>query len=212
MSKITRRDFLKTAGVMTLAVAAAGVLAGCDGAEKPVAPETGNKALGDITKIGKMEFSVVKAVQQNNITTTLDDAGTGVKETLEKASLCVLMSVRNTADVEGEKGFDFNKVKLYVNGQKVTTNTREYTSIPKSVKEYYGEDVKSFKAATGMVELAPEKNATYYEFFAMLDKDVYGDLKDVNTVEVTYYDAADKTAVNYTIPTPLTVVKKVNGK
>ena len=31
MSNISRRDFLKTAGVMTLAVAAAGVLAGCEG-------------------------------------------------------------------------------------------------------------------------------------------------------------------------------------
>ena len=38
MSNISRRDFLKTAGVMTLAVAAAGVLAGCEGQSVP-APE-----------------------------------------------------------------------------------------------------------------------------------------------------------------------------
>ena len=38
MSNISRRDFLKTAGVMTLAVAAAGVLAGCEGNAAP-APE-----------------------------------------------------------------------------------------------------------------------------------------------------------------------------
>jgi len=38
MSNISRRDFLKTAGVMTLAVAAAGVLAGCEGNTAP-APE-----------------------------------------------------------------------------------------------------------------------------------------------------------------------------
>ena len=38
MSNISRRDFLKTAGVMTLAVAAAGVLAGCEG-NKPADPE-----------------------------------------------------------------------------------------------------------------------------------------------------------------------------
>ena len=39
MSNISRRDFLKTAGVMTLAVAAAGVLAGCEGnAAKPEVP------------------------------------------------------------------------------------------------------------------------------------------------------------------------------
>ena len=40
MSNISRRDFLKTAGVMTLAVAAAGVLAGCEGSTAP-APEAG---------------------------------------------------------------------------------------------------------------------------------------------------------------------------
>ena len=38
MSNISRRDFLKTAGVMTLAVAAAGVLAGCNTTSVP-APE-----------------------------------------------------------------------------------------------------------------------------------------------------------------------------
>ena len=53
MSNISRRDFLKTAGVMTLAVAAAGVLAGCEG-NKPVDPETpvvtGNSVtVGDYT-------------------------------------------------------------------------------------------------------------------------------------------------------------------
>ena len=43
MSNISRRDFLKTAGVMTLAVAAAGVLAGCEGnAAKPEVPEVTN--------------------------------------------------------------------------------------------------------------------------------------------------------------------------
>ena len=40
MSNISRRDFLKTAGVMTLAVAAAGVLAGCEGNTAP-APDAG---------------------------------------------------------------------------------------------------------------------------------------------------------------------------
>ena len=40
MSNISRRDFLKTAGVMTLAVAAAGVLAGCNTTSVP-APDAG---------------------------------------------------------------------------------------------------------------------------------------------------------------------------
>ena len=41
MSNISRRDFLKTAGVMTLAVAAAGVLAGCEGNANVPAPDAG---------------------------------------------------------------------------------------------------------------------------------------------------------------------------
>ena len=44
MSNISRRDFLKTAGVMTLAVAAAGVLAGCNTANVP-APNAGESTV-----------------------------------------------------------------------------------------------------------------------------------------------------------------------
>lgn len=36
MTNITRRNFLKSAGVMALAVAAAGVLSGCDSSKNPV--------------------------------------------------------------------------------------------------------------------------------------------------------------------------------
>lgn len=36
MTNMTRRNFLKSAGVMTLAVAAAGVLSGCDSSKNPV--------------------------------------------------------------------------------------------------------------------------------------------------------------------------------
>ena len=39
MSNISRRQFLKGAGVATLAVAAAGVLAGCSKEDVPVIPE-----------------------------------------------------------------------------------------------------------------------------------------------------------------------------
>ena len=39
MSNISRRQFLKGAGVATLAVAAAGVLAGCSGNDVPSIPD-----------------------------------------------------------------------------------------------------------------------------------------------------------------------------
>ena len=54
MSNISRRDFLKTAGVMTLAVAAAGVLAGCEG-KKPTSPEGEmNQQTNDQTNANKV--------------------------------------------------------------------------------------------------------------------------------------------------------------
>ena len=39
MTDMTRRNFLKSAGVMALAVAAAGVLSGCDSSKNPVMAE-----------------------------------------------------------------------------------------------------------------------------------------------------------------------------
>lgn len=39
MTNMTRRNFLKSAGVMALAVAAAGVLSGCDSSKNPVMAE-----------------------------------------------------------------------------------------------------------------------------------------------------------------------------
>ena len=201
MSKITRRDFLKTAGVMTLAVAAAGVLAGCDGAEKPVAPETGAKALGEITKIGDMEFSVVKAVQQDDVKVELVD--NAAKETVEASKLCVLMSVRNTA---AESNFNFLNVNLYVNGKRADTKGRAFATAPEAIQKHY--DVKAFDPATGYASVKPSKTAGYYEFYIDLtETDVYGDPVPVTAAEVTYYNAVDKTAVTYTIPAPLTVVK-----
>ena len=42
MTNMTRRNFLKSAGVMALAVAAAGVLSGCDSSSK-------NPVMADVT-------------------------------------------------------------------------------------------------------------------------------------------------------------------
>lgn len=39
MTDMTRRNFMKSAGVMALAVAAAGVLSGCDSSKNPVMAE-----------------------------------------------------------------------------------------------------------------------------------------------------------------------------
>lgn len=210
MSKITRRDFLKTAGVMTLAVAAAGVLSGCDGAEKPVAPETGNKALGEITNIGKMEFSVVAACNQQNIQRTPNVSEGTFTDKVTGSHVCVLLSVRNT-DLDAP--FKFNNVSLYVNGKKVTPLYRNSSEVPAAVRKCYGVEKDTvIGKATGNEKIPATKEAGYYELYYTLtdaDKDVYDDYKAITSLEVTYYDVSDKTAVTYTIPTPLTEAKIV---
>ena len=96
MSNISRRDFLKTAGVMTLAVAAAGVLAGCEGnAAKPEVPEIGAKALGEVTKVGKFEFTVNKAVLAEVYTSTSTGPNDAVV-TEENRKLALVFAVKQT--------------------------------------------------------------------------------------------------------------------
>lgn len=72
MTNMTRRNFLKSAGVMTLAVAAAGVLSGCDSSKNPVM-ETVNveywyKGFGSETPIENHKYdetvSVVKGSEK----------------------------------------------------------------------------------------------------------------------------------------------------
>ena len=89
MSKITRRDFLKTAGVMTLAVAAAGVLSGCEGKPtEPVAPPTANSVT-----IGNYTLSVKDA---KYVVTNEYDKPTGkVDPSKEDRYVVVLCNVVN---------------------------------------------------------------------------------------------------------------------
>ena len=73
MTNMTRRNFLKSAGVMALAVAAAGVLSGCDGSSKNPVMETVNveywyKGFGSETPIENHKYdetvSVVKGSEK----------------------------------------------------------------------------------------------------------------------------------------------------
>lgn len=70
MSNISRRQFLKGAGVATLAVAAAGVLAGCSKEDVPVIPEVttrpvmvifmADKGNGETVVVGETKIDVLK--------------------------------------------------------------------------------------------------------------------------------------------------------
>lgn len=73
MTNMTRRNFLKSAGVMALAVAAAGVLSGCDSSSKNPVMETVNveywyKGFGSETPIENHKYdepvSVVKGSEK----------------------------------------------------------------------------------------------------------------------------------------------------
>ena len=84
MTNMTRRNFLKSAGVMTLAVAAAGVLSGCDSSKNPVMADVEVQYWYESTLFGQKQVddgsytetvSVVKGgkVKNEQIEKTLKD-------------------------------------------------------------------------------------------------------------------------------------------
>ena len=84
MTNMTRRNFLKSAGVMTLAVAAAGVLSGCDSSKNPVMADVEVQYWYESTLFGQKQVddcsytetvSVVKGgkVKKEQIEKTLKD-------------------------------------------------------------------------------------------------------------------------------------------
>lgn len=84
MTNMTRRNFLKSAGVMTLAVAAAGVLSGCDSSKNPVMADVEVQYWYESTLFGQKQVdngsytetvSVVKRgkVKKEQIEKTLKD-------------------------------------------------------------------------------------------------------------------------------------------
>lgn len=84
MTDITRRNFLKSAGVMALAVAAAGVLSGCDSSKNPVMADVEVQYWYESTLFGQKQVdngsytetvSVVKGgkVKKEQIEKTLKD-------------------------------------------------------------------------------------------------------------------------------------------
>ena len=90
MTNMTRRNFLKSAGVMALAVAAAGVLSGCDSSKNPVMAEVevqywrksnflsdqklGNKDEYDET-VSVVKGGKVKKEQLKNLNDVITNAG-----------------------------------------------------------------------------------------------------------------------------------------
>lgn len=98
MTNMTRRNFLKSAGVMTLAVAAAGVLSGCDSSSKnPVMADVEvqywyeSALLGKKTQVDDGSYtetvSVVKGgnVKKSQLTKLGEILGTGSLRVVDNA-------------------------------------------------------------------------------------------------------------------------------
>ena len=203
MSNISRRDFLKTAGVMTLAVAAAGVLAGCEGnAAKPEVPETGAKALGEVTKVGKFEFTVNKAVLAEVYTSTSAGPNDAVV-TEENRKLALVFAVKQT-EKDTNAAFTTSNVKVYVNGKPMTlaAGTDTFTA------EALGMDERpaKFPDATIAANETYKAEATSYQFVAETPKSEYTGEDDkfvaVTSIKVVVNDPDKSVYTTYDVPVP----------
>ena len=205
MSNISRRDFLKTAGVMTLAVAAAGVLAGCEGNAAPEAPVTGNKKLGDVVTISDFEFSVAQAKQLQAPTTY--DKETGEANPAEKRELCLVYTVKNTG--KQEKAFTWGNLTVYINGEKATQG-----NVATNPKYNFGEDATFLDSSAKQTKLkANSKNAVRFMDQFVVPTTKFGDVTaqeyvDITSIQVVYHDAANNVHVVYDIETPAVEARK----
>ena len=201
MSNISRRDFLKTAGVMTLAVAAAGVLAGCEGnTEKPVAPETG-KVPGEITKLGDVEFSVAKAVEQNNVKYTYAD-GVATKSEIQYAAVRIQVTVRNTRLGTETLGLDPKNFAVYVDGKVVGLDQNDLKAA--DAKKLFGIE-EGMKPVNNLCEQHPSTTATsYHATYALEIKE--GVVQHPASIKVVYKDTVNMIVAEYNIPTALPIV------
>lgn len=103
MTNMTRRNFLKSAGVMALAVAAAGVLSGCDSSSK-------NPVMADVEVQYWYESSLLgqKQVDDGSYTETVSVVKSGkvkkeqIEETLKK------IRINNGFKLENEKLTEFD--------------------------------------------------------------------------------------------------------
>ena len=98
MTNMTRRNFLKSAGVMTLAVAAAGVLSGCDSSKNPVMADVEVQYWYESTLFGQ------KQVDDGSYTETVSvvKGGKVKKEQIEKT----------LKDILTNKGFKLKNERL----------------------------------------------------------------------------------------------------
>ena len=199
MSNISRRDFLKTAGVMTLAVAAAGVLAGCEGSTAP-APEAGKPEVttNSVSYTGLYgDKLTVESVGRFNVYDNLD------KETL-LASQTLLKVTYTKPQTTTVQSVELTEITLE-NG-----NTAAVVASADIATKYNAKiSAKTGVEAADIVDLAGLGTALaaqdYYEVtkYILLDsaKIVTNDLK----VLITYKPTDSKEVKDLTLPLAVTV-------
>lgn len=103
MTDMTRRNFLKSAGVMTLAVAAAGVLSGCDSRKNPVMADVEVQYWYESYLLGKK-----KQVDDGSYTETVSvvKGGKVKKEQIEKTLKDILTN--KTFKLKNERLTEFD--------------------------------------------------------------------------------------------------------
>ena len=103
MTNMTRRNFLKSAGVMALAVAAAGVLSGCDSSKNPVMADVEVQYWYESALLGKKT-----QVDDGSYTETVSvvKGGNVKKEQIEKTLKAILINKSFKLKNEGLTEFD----------------------------------------------------------------------------------------------------------
>ena len=103
MTNMTRRNFLKSAGVMALAVAAAGVLSGCDSSKNPVMADVEVQYWYESALLGKKT-----QVDDGSYTETVSvvKGGNVKKEQIEKTLKAILINKGFKLKNEGLTEFD----------------------------------------------------------------------------------------------------------
>lgn len=212
MSQITRRDFMKTAGVMTLAVAASGVLAGCSTADDSTKPTTtGTLSVGESVTVENVSFTVTGAKLLQKVTKTANDDTKTYDDVISDRELYILVTMNSTKESTA-KDFDASKLTVYVNGKSVTKKG----GFTADKKEDLGdEDIAAM--TTGTISVPYTKNGTAY-VIAITGNDIpsvtYGagasaetEYKTINSIDLIYKDAnkLDNTfAYSIDVPTAAT--------
>lgn len=171
MSNISRRKFLKGAGVAALAVAAAGVLAGCSdnnvpGTDVPDVPEVTSKTIDVIF----LDNTTLDAVGESTTLKVLKDATAADPKTIDEVAIPAGYKLAKTDMVEIRKDGEKEYIFAYVEKIKTT----------KTIKVKTFEAPNTFGEATA--EVAPDATGVYLSQIQLPSGYSFDPAYDINTL------------------------------